>query len=458
MGFAATAKWEHTFGIEEFAEHLRTTTAPTKHGLPLVKLARFGDRSTAQGSLRHDGNLVAITGAEADYDGGAVSFDRAVEIAAWGNLSCVVEETASSTPDRPRWRVWCPTSTELAPRERDRLIDRLNGLFGGVLGAESWTLSQSFFCGRALDNPLNAHRVELIDGEPIDLLDDLDLIARGKPHTGSTNGAGYAGPVDEAALIEEIISGHSYHPASLRLLGTWARRGVSMVEAEERLRAKFEAVFPPDRDERWHQRYGEIPKLVDFVYGKEAEARDNRIEFVIGGNGAEAAADQPEQEQPQSQEQEGEPPLCALSQAELRALDIPPSDFVLGRVFSTTTRGVVVGKTGIGKTNVLMGIAQAKADGKPFLHWAAGRPTRVLYIDGELSLRLLQERSNDAARRAGGEDSHNLFLLSHARAEDAMPPLNTPRGQRFVRCLEAVGLGRREMSERQTDHAGRQSG
>jgi hypothetical protein len=38
------------------------TTASTKASLPWLKLATFGNRTTAKGSLRHDDNVIAISG------------------------------------------------------------------------------------------------------------------------------------------------------------------------------------------------------------------------------------------------------------------------------------------------------------------------------------------------------------------------------------------------------------
>ena len=52
-----------------------TKSAPSKSKLPWIKLARFGNNKTDKGSLRHDANVLAITGIEADYDGGEISVD-----------------------------------------------------------------------------------------------------------------------------------------------------------------------------------------------------------------------------------------------------------------------------------------------------------------------------------------------------------------------------------------------
>jgi hypothetical protein len=61
-------------------------------------------------------------------------------------------------------------------------------------------VSQAYYFGSVGTNP--DHRVEVID-EPIDVLDELELIAIGKPATKAGGGSSTAScaPVDEAALL-----------------------------------------------------------------------------------------------------------------------------------------------------------------------------------------------------------------------------------------------------------------
>ena len=68
-----------------------------------------------------------------------------------------------------------PTSRPLPPSERANLVARVNGLFGGVLAGESFTLSQSYYFGRVNNNP--AHRAEIVGGDFIDSRADLDASA-----------------------------------------------------------------------------------------------------------------------------------------------------------------------------------------------------------------------------------------------------------------------------------------
>ena len=112
------------------------------------------------------------------------------------------------------------------------------------------------------------------------------------------------------------------------------------------------------------------------------------------------------------------------------ARNIPPPDFLMGECVSTTSRGMIVSATGLGKTNFCLALAFSMALGQDFLHWRAARKARVLYIDGEMSRRLVKARLADAARRAGAVPD-SLFILCREDVQD-MEPLNTLKGQQFI--------------------------
>jgi hypothetical protein len=170
--------------LPELAERIKATRAPDKAGLPLLKLGRFGNARSRNGSLRHDRNLIAVSGIEADYDGEVVTIEEAVETLQKALVEAIVYTSPSNLVDGhgPRWRILAPLSREYPPEERGRFLARLGGLFRNgsatILAAESWTKSLSFFGGQAGDNPIE---VIITEGQPIDLLDELDALALGRP-------------------------------------------------------------------------------------------------------------------------------------------------------------------------------------------------------------------------------------------------------------------------------------
>jgi AAA domain len=116
--------------------------------------------------------------------------------------------------------------------------------------------------------------------------------------------------------------------------------------------------------------------------------------------------------------------------------NIPEADLLLGP-FSTTSRGLMAADTGLGKTSFCMALAAAMAEGLGAFHWLARRPARVLYIEGEMSRRLVKSRASDTARRLGRIPS-TLYLLSGDDCE--LPPLNSEAGQRFIdRFIDRLG-------------------
>lgn len=115
-----------------------------------------------------------------------------------------------------------------------------------------------------------------------------------------------------------------------------------------------------------------------------------------------------------------------------REIDRPEP--LLGEVITNTTRAMVGGGTGIGKSHFAMGVAAALATGMPFAHWHTHRPVRVLYIDGEMARDLVRERIADLKRRLGGADLHNLRVVCREDYPD-FEPLNSEAGQAFVMAL-----------------------
>ena len=118
--------------------------------------------------------------------------------------------------------------------------------------------------------------------------------------------------------------------------------------------------------------------------------------------------------------------------------EIKPRQFLLGSIFTTTTRAMLSAETGLGKTHLGFAIGFAMGSCKPFCHWRARGIARVLIIDGEMSAELVKERLAEAEKRIG-ERPCAVYVLCKEDVEH-MPPLDTEEGQAWLDGLiEFVG-------------------
>ena len=91
----AAIKYEDELTLAELADVIGQTSRRSKALLPWLKLATFGDKASAKNCLRTNDNLLTITGIEVDYDGGATTFDMAVERLTAAGILALVYTSAS---------------------------------------------------------------------------------------------------------------------------------------------------------------------------------------------------------------------------------------------------------------------------------------------------------------------------------------------------------------------------
>jgi hypothetical protein len=125
--------------------------------------------------------------------------------------------------------------------------------------------------------------------------------------------------------------------------------------------------------------------------------------------------------------------LPPLTLDDWRNRDLPPPDFIMGHWLTTTSRVLLTAATGLGKTNFGLALGMRAAAGQDFLHWQGHRKIRGLYIDGEMSRRLLKQRVLDEEERVGASPA-TFFALSHEDIE-GFKPLNTIEGQTWMDAL-----------------------
>ena len=167
--------------LDELRTLVLDTTAPQKAALPLLKLAKFGTKRTAQNSLRHNANVES----RHRHRGGITmvrkfSSTRPSPSSKQSRLTALLYTPARGTRQQCRGGAsYCRRRKDLPPQEmRDDLTARVNGVFGGIFDGASFTLSQSYYYGYINGN--GDHRAEIVEGDFIDLRDDLDATARGK--------------------------------------------------------------------------------------------------------------------------------------------------------------------------------------------------------------------------------------------------------------------------------------
>jgi hypothetical protein len=182
--------------------------------------------------------MLSISGVEADYDGEKISFDEAVEILEKAGIEAIVYTSPSHMREGhgPRWRILCRLSKEYPPEHREHFLNRLAGLFRDgnvtVLAPESWTPSQAYYFGAVDYNP--EHRVKLIEGEELDELDDLDLIALGKPagdKAGDNTETGPHRPGPPQASIGDIQAALAAIPNDWTSWERWNTLGMAIFAA-----------------------------------------------------------------------------------------------------------------------------------------------------------------------------------------------------------------------------------
>ncbi|MGP5563690.1 DNA primase family protein [Vreelandella alkaliphila] len=230
-----TAKKDMEMSWPQFGEWLSALPpAQVKDNCKLIKLARFGGDRTEKRSLRHDANVVEVTGIEGDYDDEVMTPEEAIAKLEAAGLRATVAPTFTSTPDTPRWRVLTPLMEAVSPSERLKYLEALNGILGGVLAKESATLSQSYYVGvpsgadytvkHTFGDPREG---STLDGlEMMDGIDHLRVPVGKKKDKATSSGDGEA--FDDSTFddwVQDLVSCDSIHPALVRIVAHCVAKG-----------------------------------------------------------------------------------------------------------------------------------------------------------------------------------------------------------------------------------------
>lgn len=366
--------------LADLRDLILRTTAKDKGELPLLKLQTFGGKRTDKNCLRTNANVITINGIEIEHDRKVVTFEAAVATLKDARLHSLIYTSPSYREGAPKWRALLPTSRDLPPAERVKLVAWVNGLFGGEIAPESFTLSQAFYYGSVDSNP--AHRVEIIDGDFIDLRTDLDagaIYKRGaprasgagrrsaSPRAGGSRGAPpvVTGDARLDAMIEDIRTGENYHE-SLRDLAFWLVMSDMSEQRAVKLLEDHMDGSEGEHDERWQARYDSIPGLVRSAMdikliqeSSSAEQQKTKTEEPKADTSA------PEPDEPKAHKHQTTDDDHLIQSSGEFATNFVPPDYLIDGLLQKRFIYSMTGPTGSGKTSIALLIAFYVARGLP---------------------------------------------------------------------------------------------
>lgn len=332
----------------------------------LIKLAQFGEDKSERGSYRHDRNLIALSGAECDYDGETLMPRKAALMLADAGIKSLVCTSPGHMPDAPRFRVFVPFddvvrgAPEVLAAVRREAVEKVNGVLGGVLSSESFTASQPFYYGRVKGREYETYRVSGSD------VRGLPLARLGWRGARIAEGAGAFTP--DATFVALLEDGEEVHPS----INALAWRGWTREELEDVLeRSRLKT----DKPNRWEVAMREdIPRCVESASRKREEAQSRLFEKF---------GTPPEMTQ---LEVVVEAPVFDKSRLLRKVSELTaswsPVNWLIRGYLEHPTFCVMFGDPEAGKSFVAIDMACCIATGRPW-RGASVRKGRVVYLCGE---------------------------------------------------------------------------
>lgn len=128
--------------------------------------------------------------------------------------------------------------------------------------------------------------------------------------------------------------------------------------------------------------------------------------------------------------------LKAINIRDLLSWDIKPREMLLNPIIPEQGLTMIHAPRGVGKTHISLLIAYSVATGIPMFHgrWEAFKSHKVLFVDGEMPLVVMQERLAKIIKSTNAEMIHdeNLLIITPDLQDQGTPDLSTPQGQQFI--------------------------
>jgi RecA-family ATPase len=408
----------------------------------MIKLATFGEERKPnekqpdpdKWSLKHDGNVLKITGIEADYDAGVMPMEEAVKLLEKAGIRAVLYSSWGDgliEPPKylggPRWRVIAPFSKELPPEQRAKMVARLNGALGGVLADESFTLAQGFFIGARPGGDYKC-KVTFRDpqgGEPVDLLPQLDDIAIYKRNFSAddSDGERYSVDIKPGSVIvapetyAELRAALAVIPADCDNFEWFSvLRGLSRLSntMDAKSMARDWSTSSPN------------PEHTEAVFAKEW-ARMSRENTTISHRKIMWLANQYDPSwETKALDLETAPvrrrtsvldhPIVPFSEEEAEGAELQPRVLVENYLFADLRNLIAAG--GVGKTSMLLHEAVCGALGRPIWGNAVHQPFTTVFVTKEDSREILLARLREIMRTMDLSPTDRHTVYKHVFAVD----------------------------------------
>jgi hypothetical protein len=362
----STTKKDITVSKEMLEE---TAPASEKRQSPWLKLARFGDDQTEKGSLRHDQNVTALTGAEGDYDDEMFSMEFAVERLQEAGIRALLYTSASNTRDTPRWRVLLPFSREFVGTEQEMRAYRkaavrvAEGALGLPFSRESYKLSQSYYYGPIADKEDSFAVVE-VDGDYIDLMYDLTQVAVAEEVARETGTTLQRSEFDLRAVVNEVMTSANYHEATNSLFGHLAYHDMPERSALTVVQEVMKASAGSDM-ERYQARFDDLERCCTDIYKAEARKRAAIAGDVWSG--------------------------ANIGYEETFVSEPKTIDFIIDGILPATSFGIA-GAGGTMKSTTVLRIMIHVILGKAIFGYKVSKPGQCIFVTGEDDVDMIRHR------------------------------------------------------------------
>lgn len=132
----------------------------------------------------------------------------------------------------------------------------------------------------------------------------------------------------------------------------------------------------------------------------------------------------------------GKTPLVCVTIHDLLSRELPEIDPLLAPWLGKQSLSMIYAWRGLGKTHFALNLSYAVASGGDFLGWQAPEPNGVLYLDGEMPGRSMQQRLAAIVEASPKEcDPHLFRIVSPDLQSGFMPDLARTEGQERVNDL-----------------------